>query len=131
MVRPSGTYSHAPRNGKGGTQLTAAFVHLDEITEYRSELNDLLWEFDDYIDDPDSFDADKFAELQASSRKAAPKIYDILMRMKLEVPYDDLSPIGSLPHSIATQQSPTPHHSTAFFAPLDQTQSIASASPST
>jgi hypothetical protein len=53
------------------------------------------------------------------------------MRMKLEVPYDDLSPIGSLPHSIATQQSPTPHHSTAFFAPLDQTQSIASASPST
>jgi hypothetical protein len=106
------------------------FANPDEIAEYRTQLNDLLWEFDDFIDDADSFDADKFTELQAMSRKAAPKIYDILMRMKLETPYDDLSPVGSLPLSIGTQQqSPALRHSTAFFTPLDQNQQAASSSP--
>lgn len=55
----------------------------DEIAQYRTELTDLLWEFDDYIE-LDDFDAEKFAQLQALSRKAAPKIYDIIMRMNLE-----------------------------------------------
>ncbi|KAF9765272.1 hypothetical protein IL306_002446 [Fusarium sp. DS 682] len=63
------------------------FAHSDEITAFRTELNELLWEFDDYIE-LDDFEPEKFAELQALSRKAAPKIYDILMRLKLEVPYD-------------------------------------------
>jgi hypothetical protein len=58
-------------------------VTADEIAQYRSELNDLLWEFDDYIE-VDDFDAQKFLELQAMSRKAAPRVYDIIMRMKLE-----------------------------------------------
>lgn len=60
----------------------------DVIANFRTELNDLLWEFDDYTE-VDDFDAEKYAELQALSRKAAPKIYDILMRMKLEVPVDN------------------------------------------
>ncbi|KAI5463471.1 hypothetical protein BGZ63DRAFT_402774 [Mariannaea sp. PMI_226] len=59
----------------------------DEIATFRSGLTDLLWEFDDYIE-LDDFDAEKFAELQALSRKAAPVIYGILVRMKLEVPAD-------------------------------------------
>ncbi|KAJ4270274.1 hypothetical protein NW762_001950 [Fusarium torreyae] len=61
--------------------------HVDEIANFRSELNDLLWEFEDYIE-LDDFEPEKFAQLQALSRKAAPKIYDILMRLKLEVPID-------------------------------------------
>lgn len=55
----------------------------DEIAEYRSELSDLLWEFDDFVE-PDAFDAERFAELQNLSRICAPRIVDILMRMRLE-----------------------------------------------
>ena len=57
----------------------------EEISNFRTELTDLLWDFDDYVE-ADAFEADEFAKLQALSRKAAPKIYDILMRMRLEVP---------------------------------------------
>ena len=64
---------------------------LDEIANFRTELNDALWEFDDYTV-ADDFDAEKFAELQQLSRKAAPKIYDILMRMKLEHPEPEPEP---------------------------------------
>ncbi|KAM5348209.1 hypothetical protein ACJ41O_008033 [Fusarium nematophilum] len=70
-----------------GSNFLDALKENDDIANYRSELTDLLWEFDDYIE-LDDFEAEKFAELQALSRKAAPKIYDILMRMKLEVPVD-------------------------------------------
>jgi hypothetical protein len=67
------------------TKLTSA----DDIAQYRSELNELLWEFDDFIE-VDEFDAEKFTGLQGMSRKNAPKICDILMRMKLEpAPRDD------------------------------------------
>ncbi|KAH8839189.1 hypothetical protein MCOR27_005826 [Pyricularia oryzae] len=55
----------------------------DEIAEYRSELSDLLWEFDDFIE-PDGFDEDRFTELRSLSRICAPRVVDILMRMRLE-----------------------------------------------
>ncbi|CAJ0549329.1 Ff.00g029420.m01.CDS01 [Fusarium sp. VM40] len=70
-----------------GSNFLDALKENDEIAAFRTELNELLWEFEDYIE-LDDFEADKFAELQALSRKAAPKIYDILMRLKLEVPID-------------------------------------------
>lgn len=79
---------------------------IDEIAKYRSDLNDLLWEFDDYIF-PEDFDAEKFAELQSLSRKAAPKIYDILMRMKLESPLSDAaSSRGSVPQLLTPTSPP-------------------------
>ncbi len=68
-----------------------AYTRLDEIAAFRTELNDALWEFDDYVE-ADDFDAEKFAELQALSRKAAPKIHDMLMRMKLEHPHPEPEP---------------------------------------
>ncbi|TLS29570.1 hypothetical protein PpBr36_01283 [Pyricularia pennisetigena] len=55
----------------------------DEIAEYRSELSDLLWEFDDFVE-PDGFDEDRFTELRSLSRICAPRVVDILMRMRLE-----------------------------------------------
>lgn len=76
---------------------------IDEIAQYRSGLTDLLWEFDDYIE-PDDFDAEKFTELQALSRKAAPRICDILLRMKLEAPVSDAA---SSRGSIAQMPTPT------------------------
>ncbi|KAK8079780.1 hypothetical protein PG997_007598 [Apiospora hydei] len=54
----------------------------DEIAQYRAELEDLLWDFDDFLE-ADEFDADKFDDLQKTSRKAAPRLMDILKRMKL------------------------------------------------
>ncbi|KAI8679783.1 SH3 domain-containing protein [Fusarium keratoplasticum] len=70
-----------------GSNFLDALKENDDIANFRSELTELLWEFDDYIELED-FEPEKFAELQGLSRKAAPKIYDILMRMKLEVPID-------------------------------------------
>jgi hypothetical protein len=55
----------------------------ETITKFRSELNELLWEFDDYIE-ADDFDQAKFDELRAASRKAAPQIIEIMTRMKLK-----------------------------------------------
>lgn len=57
----------------------------DELAQYRSQLEDLLWDFDDFIEVP-AFDASKFEELQKTSRRAAPKIVDILKRLKLSAP---------------------------------------------
>ena len=54
------------------------------------------------------------------SRKSAPKIYDILMRMKIEHPYNDLSPVGSIPSSLAYQASPVARFSHASFSHADQ-----------
>lgn len=68
----------------------------DEIADFRTDLNDLLWDFDTFIE-VDDFEADEFAKLQALARKAAKAIYEILMRMKLEhppVPFADFDSAG-------------------------------------
>lgn len=64
---------------------TECQIFPDEIAQYRAELEDLLWDFDDYVE-ADEFAADKFDELQRTSRKAAPRLMDILKRMKLVEP---------------------------------------------
>ncbi|SPN99624.1 uncharacterized protein DNG_02476 [Cephalotrichum gorgonifer] len=76
-----------------GTNFTDALKENDEIAQYRSELNDFLWEFDDYIE-VDEFDPDEFTKLQKLSRKAAPRVYDIIMRMKLEPAPRDATPLS-------------------------------------
>ncbi|KAK8028913.1 hypothetical protein PG991_005969 [Apiospora marii] len=68
-----------------GTNFVDAVKEHDEIAQYRAELEDLLWDFDDYVE-ADEFAADKFDELQKTSRKAAPRLMDILKRMKLVEP---------------------------------------------
>jgi hypothetical protein len=68
----------------------------DEIADFRTDLNDLLWDFDTFIE-VDDFEADEFAKLQALARKAAKAIYEILMRMKLEhpsLPFADFDSAG-------------------------------------
>ncbi|KAG5930230.1 hypothetical protein E4U42_002632 [Claviceps africana] len=82
-----------------GNHFIIALKENKEITEYRTQLTNLLWDFEDYIE-ADTFDAGKFHELQALNREAAPKIYDILITMKLEVPAHLLSHLSppSSPH---------------------------------
>ncbi|UKZ85126.1 uncharacterized protein TrAFT101_001000 [Trichoderma asperellum] len=101
-----------------GPNFIAALRDNDDIAQFRLQLTDMLWEFDDYIE-VDDFDAAKFTELQMQSRTAAPKIYDILLKMKLEAPaqfnsqhfMSQLSPPSS-PHPMPTmlmpQMPPTP-----------------------
>lgn len=93
--------------------LTIGFA--DDIAGYRTELTDLLWEFDDYTD-PESFEVEKFLELQSLSRKAAPRIYDILMRMKLEAPVKDDQSIRGSFASLPTPTSP-PMFTTTILGP--------------
>ncbi|KAK7748448.1 hypothetical protein SLS62_008604 [Diatrype stigma] len=69
-----------------GVNFIDAVKEHDELAQYRSELEDLLWDFDDYIE-VDEFDAEKFDQLQKASRRAAPKVLDILKRMKLVTPH--------------------------------------------
>ncbi|KAL2890157.1 sh3 domain-containing protein [Ceratocystis lukuohia] len=75
-----------------GTSFVDAVKASDDIAAFRTELNDLLWEFDDYTE-LDHFDVSKYTELQQASRQAAPRIYDILMRMRIE-------PLANRPISI-------------------------------
>jgi len=87
-----------------------ADIHLlDVITQFRSALEDLLWDFDDYLE-VDEFDVAKFEELQKASRKAAPMIWDIIKCMKLvaPAPAPPISPPPSegRPASMTTQTVP-------------------------
>ncbi|EHK43264.1 hypothetical protein TRIATDRAFT_172578, partial [Trichoderma atroviride IMI 206040] len=98
-------------------------------------------QFDDYgpnfiaaLRDDDDFDAAKFTELQMQSRTAAPKIYDILLKMKLEAPVQfnsqhfmsQLSPPSS-PHPMPTmlmpQMPPTPSVTGSSYAGRDSVSS--------
>ncbi|KAG6027990.1 hypothetical protein E4U41_000799 [Claviceps citrina] len=97
-----------------GNSFILALKENEEITEYREKLTDLLWDFEDYIE-ADTFEAAKFQELQRLDREAAPKVYNILITMKLEVPnhfFSHLSPPSSPhPHRLDSLVSePTPRH---------------------
>ncbi|KAH8889660.1 hypothetical protein GQ53DRAFT_747871 [Thozetella sp. PMI_491] len=90
-----------------GPNFTDALKENDIIAAFRAELNDALWEFDDFIQ-ADEFDAEKFVELQGLSRKAAPKIHDILIRMKLEHPHPEPEPsvVSAMSHSSVSGSAP-------------------------
>lgn len=79
----------------------------DEITEYRKLLTDLLWDFEDFIE-ADTFEIEKFQELQALNRDVAPKIYNVLITLKLEAQSGFLSQL-SPPSSPHPQQLPRGH----------------------
>ncbi|OIW31677.1 hypothetical protein CONLIGDRAFT_235012 [Coniochaeta ligniaria NRRL 30616] len=67
------------------TNFVVALKENDEIADFRTELNDLLWDFDSFIE-VDDFEADEYSKLRTLSSKAAKRTYEILMRMKLEPP---------------------------------------------
>ncbi|KAL2272609.1 hypothetical protein FJTKL_06278 [Diaporthe vaccinii] len=65
-----------------GPRFVDALMENGPISELTEELSDLLYDFEDYVE-ADKFDARRFSELHALSRKAAPRILHIITRMKL------------------------------------------------
>lgn len=68
-----------------GSSFVDSLMENGQISELTEELNDFLYDFEDFLE-ADSFDADKYSELYALSRKAAPRILHIITRMQLESP---------------------------------------------
>lgn len=61
---------------------------VEETARYIEDLNDLLYDFEEFVD-VHNFEAKKFLELQACSRKAAPGIWHRITRLKLLPGADD------------------------------------------
>ncbi|KAM0497693.1 hypothetical protein ACHAP6_006052 [Verticillium nonalfalfae] len=70
---------------KFGDAFKDAIRDSDEIAEKRRVLEDLLYDFEDYIE-LDSFDLDKFVELQAATKSFALHALNIVKRLKVEAP---------------------------------------------
>ncbi|KAM0323665.1 hypothetical protein ACHAQA_008600 [Verticillium albo-atrum] len=66
---------------KYGEAFREAIRDSDEIAEKRRVLEDLLYDFEDYIES-DSFDLDKFTELQAATKSFALDALNIVKRLK-------------------------------------------------
>ncbi|KAG6000655.1 hypothetical protein E4U21_005258 [Claviceps maximensis] len=67
-----------------GADCVNAIKKNEDISRFHLELTDVLWEFDDYLSVED-FDEGKYVELQTLCRQLAPKIYNILVRMNIEL----------------------------------------------
>ncbi|KJZ79231.1 hypothetical protein HIM_01382 [Hirsutella minnesotensis 3608] len=76
-----------------GLHFVDALREHAEIRRYREGLNDLLYDFDDYVV-ADGFVLDRYVELQALTRCAAPKIYDCILRLKIATPVRDETPLS-------------------------------------
>lgn len=86
---------------------------LEEIASHREELENLLWELDEYLE-VDDFDEAKFSELRSASRNAAVKISSIIVRMRLESPVMNHLPI----HNVLSPPS-SPHTPQVLPYPID------------
>ncbi|KAK3318409.1 hypothetical protein B0H66DRAFT_602999 [Apodospora peruviana] len=78
------------RLGEYGSNFIDALKENDEISGFREQLNDILWDLDDCIE-VDGFDVEIYSRLQALLRGAALKISDIVVRMKLEHPQSEVA----------------------------------------
>lgn len=61
----------------------------------------MIYDFDDFVEE-ESFDAEKFTELQGLSKKAAPRIFHIITRMKL-APQRQIQDADSIRYSVASE----------------------------
>ena len=70
---------------KYGDAFKEAMLQQDDVERRRREVEDLLYDFEDYIE-VRTFDGSKFAELQAATRSFALDVINIVRRLKLESP---------------------------------------------
>ncbi|GAO19531.1 hypothetical protein UVI_02040550 [Ustilaginoidea virens] len=56
----------------------------EDVSDFHLQLTHLLWGFDDYLG-TQNFNQDKYDELQQLCRSLAPKLYNILVRMNIEL----------------------------------------------
>ncbi|KAI1130533.1 hypothetical protein F5Y10DRAFT_235441 [Nemania abortiva] len=103
-----------------GSNFIDAIKENDDIAKFRSELEELLWDFDEYVE-VDEFDADKYNELQKASRNAALKMLDILKRMKLVAPAPVLisPPSSEIGGSTSIAPRPRPASTGTLIEQLD------------
>ncbi|KAK1594334.1 SH3 domain-containing protein [Colletotrichum navitas] len=66
-----------------GVTFTDALKDDNEIAECRSQLTDMLWDFDDVVEE-DAFEKEKYVELRELCKKTGLRTGEILKRMKLE-----------------------------------------------
>ncbi|GJC84744.1 hypothetical protein ColLi_07582 [Colletotrichum liriopes] len=68
---------------KHGDMFKEIIADNDEIAEKRRVLEELLYDFEDFIE-LGTFDSSKFAEVQAATRSFALDVLDSIKRMKIE-----------------------------------------------
>ncbi|SPQ25340.1 c072eb4d-7147-47d1-99f8-fcc1fd18cc88 [Thermothielavioides terrestris] len=68
---------------KYGDTFKAAMSKNDEIEDKRRKLEDLLYDFEDYVE-IDTFDEGRFTELQGAAKSLALHVLDIIKRLKLD-----------------------------------------------
>ncbi|KAK0643545.1 hypothetical protein B0T16DRAFT_184666 [Cercophora newfieldiana] len=91
-----------------GGSFVDALKENDEISSFREQLSEVLWDLDDCIE-VEGFDAEVYSRLQTLLRTAALRTADIIVRMKLEKP----SPV------VAVQ--PVPEESDVMEVPPEPT----------
>ncbi|KAI1177458.1 hypothetical protein F4777DRAFT_542162 [Nemania sp. FL0916] len=103
-----------------GTNFINALKENEDIAQPLREIEDLLWDFDDYVE-VDKFDAEKFSELQKASRNAALKTFDTLKRMKLVAPAPALisPPASEVGGSMSITTNPRPASTERLNIQLD------------
>ncbi|TIC98868.1 hypothetical protein CH35J_005544 [Colletotrichum higginsianum] len=67
-----------------GVNFTNALKDDNEIAEYRSQMTDMLWDFDEEVVEEETFDKEKYVELRELCKRAGLGTVEILKRMKLE-----------------------------------------------
>lgn len=83
VMRNNGKYSSSVRLKIPRYQSTNQDV--DEILERQRKLEDLLYDLDDFVE-IDTFDADRFSEVQAASKAFALNLLETIKRLKIDTP---------------------------------------------
>ncbi|KZL77971.1 SH3 domain-containing protein [Colletotrichum tofieldiae] len=103
---------------KHGDMFKEIIADNDEIAEKRRVLEELLYDFEDFIE-VGTFDSSKFAEVQAATRSFALDVLDSIKRMKIETktpttpvhafpPLPPLPPLPTQSPKLSYQPGPAP-----------------------
>ncbi|KAK1699761.1 SH3 domain-containing protein [Colletotrichum godetiae] len=68
---------------ESGVNFIDALKDDNEIAEYRSQMTDMIWDFEDVID-AETFEKEKYVELRELCKRAGLRTGEILKRMRLE-----------------------------------------------
>ncbi|KAG6027979.1 hypothetical protein E4U40_001265 [Claviceps sp. LM458 group G5] len=94
-----------------GGECLNAIKKNEDLSHIHLQLTNVLWEFDDYVSVED-FNEAKYVELQALCRAVAPKMYNILVRMNVELLAQVVSSASSSSASSSASVSTTTNRET-------------------
>ncbi|OHE99506.1 hypothetical protein CORC01_05306 [Colletotrichum orchidophilum] len=97
---------------KHGDNFKDTIADNNDLAEKRKALEELLYDFEDYIE-VDTFDLTKFVELQAATRSFALVVLDAIQRTKIDTktppaPVHKFPPLPPLPPSLASSIKSNP-----------------------